>query len=405
MRIQTVLKLVVIAAVVEAAAGGGIYYFLSRQITQERIASSLLDTSFGWKFPITKFPLTGPNPTLLAYSSIRDPGGIPRGLPVRLQIPLIGVDSAIEDAVITPEGRMDVPAGTENVAWFALGPSPGQVGSAVIGGHFGINHGVKFVFYDLDKLRVGDKVYIVDDENNTLAFIVRAISSFDRNADATAVFSSHDNVAHLNLITCEGTWNQVDGAYPQRLVVFTDAIPAEGPAPASAAVNPATPALSASTAPAIAATFLRTLSVGSVGADVVALQSALEQRGLLELPPGVTNGFFGALTSAAVSKYQSSEGLPMVGIFGPQTRARLNSQLAGNPVLPSTGIPSVLPVATATVGAAPAANAAPSPINLPPASQSFIQAIKNAYATPLDGLITSILLLLIIFTVVKIIRL
>lgn len=198
-----------------------------------KVAKIVPDKSFGWKFPIAKFPLTGSNGKLITYSAIRDPGGIPRGLPVRLQIPVIGIDSAVEDALITPDGRMDVPAGSVNVAWFSLGPHPGEVGSAVIGGHFGIDNGIPFVFYNLDKLRIGDKVYIVDDEDNTLAFVVRAIKSFDRNGDSTTVFTSQDGLAHLNLITCEGVWNQVNGTYPQRLVVFTDAIPSESSLKAS----------------------------------------------------------------------------------------------------------------------------------------------------------------------------
>src|SRR6185369_3242697 len=113
--------------------------------------------------------------SVFAYSDIRDPGGLPRGLPVRLRIPIIGVDAAIEDAFITADGRMDVPEGSLNVAWFALGTRPGKVGSAVIGGHFGINQGVPFVFYNLDKLKVGEKIYILDDKDDTLAFMVRSI--------------------------------------------------------------------------------------------------------------------------------------------------------------------------------------------------------------------------------------
>lgn len=185
------------------------------------------DNSFGWRFPVAKFPATGLG-QLVAYSDIRDPGGIPQGLPVRLKIPVIHVDSAIEDAFITSDGRMDVPAGSINVAWFALGPHPGKVGSAVIGGHFGIDNGIPKVFYELNKLKVGDKIYVVDDKNDTLAFVVRSISSFDRDADATTVFTSLDGLAHLNLITCEGVWNRVNDSYPQRRVVFTDAIPSEG---------------------------------------------------------------------------------------------------------------------------------------------------------------------------------
>ena len=182
------------------------------------------DSLFGWKFPVAKFPSTGSVKTQVAYSEIRDPNTPPQGLPVRLKIPSLGVDSAVEDALITPDGRMDVPAGSVNVAWFALGPHPGDVGSSVIGGHFGIKDGVPFVFYNLNKIAIGDKVHIVDDKGNTITFVVRSIKSFNRKADATSVFTSDDGLAHLNLITCEGTWNEVNGNYPDRFVVFTDKI-------------------------------------------------------------------------------------------------------------------------------------------------------------------------------------
>lgn len=308
------------------------------------------DPLFGWKFPAgalsTATTPDGSGRNLfdfqIAFSTIRDPGGIPSGLPVRLQVPIVGIDSAIEDALITPDGRMDVPAGSTNVAWFALGPHPGEVGSAVIGGHFGINNGVKFVFYDLDKIKVGDKAYILNDKGETLAFVVRRIQLFDRNADATPVFISSDGIAHLNLITCEGTWNQVNGSYPERRVVFMDAIPAEGAAPVST-FSPAAPVVSAT--PSFA--FTRSLTIGSTGADVVALQTFLEQRGLLELPPGVTNGYYGSLTRAAVSRYQTSAGVaPSVGYFGPVTRAKVALEL-GTKSLPNAGVPAV--PATTTV--------------------------------------------------------
>jgi LPXTG-site transpeptidase (sortase) family protein len=203
-------------------------FFVSRQPTNSLTASSLSDNSFGWKIPTA---LRSPNGKVIntgAFSNLRAPGGAPRGLPVRLKIPIIGVDTAIEDAYITPDGRMDVPAGSRNVAWYANGPVPGHIGSSVIGGHFGLNSGVPTVFYNLDKLRAGNKVYIENDKNETLAFVVRSIRLFNRDADATPVFISNDNLAHLNLITCEGVWNKVDNSYPDRRVVFTEAIPSEG---------------------------------------------------------------------------------------------------------------------------------------------------------------------------------
>lgn len=70
-------------------------------------------------------------------------------------------------------------------------------------------------------------------------------------------------------------------------------------------------------------TFQRSLRSGMKGDDVVLLQYILEQKGLLVVPVGVVKGYFGPLTRDAVIKYQSSTGLPMVGIFGPRTRTQL----------------------------------------------------------------------------------
>jgi LPXTG-site transpeptidase (sortase) family protein len=354
----------------------GYYFLLLPQQNQDKVTNAIFDkSSFGWKFPVAKFSLTAS--VALAYSNIRNPESTPQELPVRLQIPIIGVDSAIEDALITSDGRMDVPAGSENVAWFALGPHPGQVGSAVIGGHFGISNGIPSVFYNLDKLKVGDKVYVINDEGDTLAFQVRSTSLFDRNADATTVFTSNDGLAHLNLITCEGIWNQVDGNYPERLVVFTDAIPAEGTVVVKA---PALPV------------FYRSLRIGARGADVVALQNTLQQKGFLSFSSGMADGLFGAITRAAVAKYQTSVGLPPDGVFGPLTEAKITSELAvvnaqspaAESKLPATGI------------------ATPESLSW---SQTLIQSLKDLYATPTDGIITSLLLLSIVFTIFKIILL
>jgi hypothetical protein len=348
------------------------YLPLLAQVNGNDNGLALSDRGFGWKFPVAKFPSTGSG-RQVTYSDIRDPGGIPQGLPVRLLIPAIGVDSVIEDALITPDGRMDVPAGSRNVAWFALGPHPGQVGSAVIGGHFGINNNLPFVFYNLNKLNGGDKIYVRDDNGKTLVFLVRSISSFDRNADATTVFTSNDGIAHLNLITCEGVWNETNGTYPLRLVVFTDAVPVRNAAETIAA-------------------FPRTLDIGARGVDVVALQTFLEQKGFLIVPSGIAKGFFGSLTRAAIAKYQIGVGLLSDGIFGQSTRAKLISELESGPVLPSTGIEKAI-TSGGTRG--------------PSSSfQIVIQFVKDyLYATPLDGLITSILVILIVFTVIKIVLL
>ncbi|MFA5936125.1 MAG: sortase [Patescibacteria group bacterium] len=354
---HSMLKGLLIMVLSVGVLGAGIYFF---SVSDESAVTPYSNDIFGWKYPSAKFPTTGSYQ--LAYSDIRDPGGIPQGLPVRLKIPAIGVNSAIEDALITPDGRMDVPAGSKNVAWFSLGPHPGKEGSAVIGGHYGITDGVPFVFYKLDQLKTGDKIYIEDDSGNTLAFIVRFVRLFDRDADPTTVFTSDDGLAHLNLITCEGVWNRVNDSYPDRRVVFTDAIPTEG----------------AVTVPNVIAAPSRSLALGARGADVVALQTALEQKGFLIMPRGVAKGYFGTLTRSAVIKYQTSVGLPRLGVFNAATKAKLM------PVQPPVAVKPILPT-TAIIPT--------EPTPVPTFSQQLLRTVKSFYATPLDGLITALLVI------------
>src|SRR3989338_6077552 len=80
------------------------------------------------------------------------------------------------------------------------------------------------------------------------------------------------------------------------------------------------------------------LTVGSTGAQVVTLQSALVAQGHLVMPAGVAMGYFGSLTQAAVAKWQAANGVaPAVGYFGPISQARYTA-VAGTTV-PGTTVP------------------------------------------------------------------
>lgn len=144
------------------------------------------------------------------------------GLPVRLKISGINVDAAVEPVGLTSAGLMDVPKDFADVAWYNLGQRPGENGSAVIAGHYGLKNGKAPAFDNLHKLIPGDKLYVADDKGAIISFVVRERRSYDPNADASAVFGSNDGRSHLNLITCEGVWDKVTKSYPKRLVVFTD---------------------------------------------------------------------------------------------------------------------------------------------------------------------------------------
>ncbi len=144
------------------------------------------------------------------------------GIPVRITIPKINVDTVVERMGVTDTGAMQVPKVPRNTGWFKFGPAPGQKGTAVIAGHYGWRNGIPAIFDELNRLRVGDKIYIEDDKGNTIPFVVKDSHLYDSGDNPINVFSSSDNGAHLNLITCRGEWDKEKQDYSERLVVFAD---------------------------------------------------------------------------------------------------------------------------------------------------------------------------------------
>lgn len=142
------------------------------------------------------------------------------GLPVRLLIPVINVNADIQYLGINSNGEMAVPNNIIDVGWLKSGSRPGEKGSAVIAGHFNGQNNQIGVFANLDKLKVGDTLYVEEDIGTSIAFIVKEKHLYD-SGYADEVFNRNDN-SYLNLITCDGVWNKSKKSYSQRLVIFTD---------------------------------------------------------------------------------------------------------------------------------------------------------------------------------------
>lgn len=143
-----------------------------------------------------------------------------QGLPVRLVIPTINVNTNVQYVGITPQGEMEVPSNAVDVGWFKLGSRPGEKGSAVIAGHIDGESGEAGVFINLYALKQGDELYVEDYQGIRTRFIVRESRTYDPGY-AEEVFSANDS-AHLNLVTCDGIWDGTKKSYAKRLVVFAD---------------------------------------------------------------------------------------------------------------------------------------------------------------------------------------
>lgn len=143
------------------------------------------------------------------------------GVPARLKIPKLGIDAPVISVGVTRSGVMESPKGHADTGWYKHGAVPGDKGSAVIAGHSGYRSGPA-VFDDLEKLKPGDTIYVVDEAGTTVPFQVRE-SRLYKPTDSPAEVFIADEGRHLNLITCTGGWDARTGTHTKRLVVFSDA--------------------------------------------------------------------------------------------------------------------------------------------------------------------------------------
>ena len=145
-----------------------------------------------------------------------------RSRPVRLQIATIGVDTPLMDLGLGSDGTLNVPPGGFPAGWYTGGPTPGEVGPAVIAGHIDMKG--PGVFYKLHSVAQGDRVTVTRADGSTPVFRVTLVRQYAKDSFPTGLVYGNLDHAGLRLITCGGTFNSRTGHYEDNLVVFADLV-------------------------------------------------------------------------------------------------------------------------------------------------------------------------------------
>jgi sortase (surface protein transpeptidase) len=141
-------------------------------------------------------------------------------VPVSLRIPAIGVSVSLSSLGLNANGTAQVPSNYEEPGWYKLGPTPGQLGSAVILGHVDDKTGPA-VFYKLKSLTSGDKVDVSLTDGAVVHFVVTTVESYLKaQFPSQKVYGSHGYSA-LQLVTCGGTFDSATGHYLSNVVAYT----------------------------------------------------------------------------------------------------------------------------------------------------------------------------------------
>ncbi|MER6087500.1 class F sortase [Streptomyces bluensis] len=174
----------------------------------------------------TANPASTPRPSRSSRSSANAAHALGRSVPVRLQIPAIGVDTPVIRLGLASDGSVQVPPVTadDRAGWYRHSPTPGQVGPSVILGHATVGAYGDGVFRHLARLRQGERI-VARLENGAAA--VFAVSSVRTVAKAEfpvdAVYGDVDR-PELRLITCGGP--RTGDGYRDNVIVFAALTPA-----------------------------------------------------------------------------------------------------------------------------------------------------------------------------------
>jgi sortase A len=139
--------------------------------------------------------------------------------PVRVTIPAIGVDAGVQDVGLADDGSMGVPVGYSDVAWYDLGPEPGQAGNAVFTGHISSIY-FPGVFYNIDQLSQGNTIHVFGDDGTELVFLVQEVDTYPADTFPMDKVFGQTTTPGVVLITCTGDWDPVAHLFADRVVVF-----------------------------------------------------------------------------------------------------------------------------------------------------------------------------------------
>jgi len=147
--------------------------------------------------------------------------GLTRSIPTWVDIPAIDAHSSLVQLGLNTDKTVAVPPVSQplQAGWYKYGPTPGQVGPAVILGHIDGDH-QEGIFWRLHDLKRGDSVRVGRRDGKTLTFTVRRVEQTPKSAFPTSSVYGNTADPQLRLITCGGAFDAATRNYLDNILVF-----------------------------------------------------------------------------------------------------------------------------------------------------------------------------------------
>lgn len=174
----------------------------------------------------TTGPTDSPTPTAPQAAASAAPGPafgpfLPASAPNRIDIASIGLHSTNFVALsVAADGTLSVPGTADEVGLYDGGPTPGQLGPAVLGAHVDSKQGPG-VFYRLGSVKPGAEIAIGRADGTNITFTVDRVASYPKNQFPTdLVYRGDFTRSEIRLVTCAGPYDKSNGGYQDNVIVF-----------------------------------------------------------------------------------------------------------------------------------------------------------------------------------------
>ena len=169
--------------------------------------------------PVAPPPAAAPAPAAPAPAAPA-PQFVGASAPTGIDIPSVGIRSTtFVDLSVAADGTISVPGTANEVGFYTGGPTPGQLGPAVIGAHVDSTQGPG-IFYRLGAIKPGAEIKVNRADGSVTTFTVDKVATYPKDQFPTEeVYRGDFTKSEIRLVTCGGTFDKVKH-YLDNVVVF-----------------------------------------------------------------------------------------------------------------------------------------------------------------------------------------
>ena len=143
--------------------------------------------------------------------------------PVRLVVPDVGIDMAVDPVGVQDDGQMQIPEDADRAGWYEFGPAPADAaGATVLAAHVDSRLTGIGPFARLREVGVGATLTVTTADGGEHGYRVVGVEKVPKDGAPVDQWFDRSGAPRLVLVTCGGTFRRDIGHYTDNVVVTAE---------------------------------------------------------------------------------------------------------------------------------------------------------------------------------------